>query len=81
AEFEGAHLADVAPTLLYRMGQPVPSYMDGRVLTTAFAPEYLAENPVKSSTVSVEAGKGGDAGYSSEEEALVMERLRGLGYV
>jgi len=80
-ELEGARLVDLAPTILYWMRRPVPSYMDGRVLAAAFTPDHLAANPAKAVTVSLGTGMNGDASYTSEEEALVMERLRGLGYV
>jgi len=35
----GARIIDLAPTILYAMGIPVPSYMDGRVLKEIFEEE------------------------------------------
>ncbi|HEX7880639.1 MAG TPA: alkaline phosphatase family protein [Candidatus Eisenbacteria bacterium] len=43
----GASLLDVAPTLLHLMHQPVPSEMDGRVLTAIFDPAWLSKNAPK----------------------------------
>ena len=43
-ELVGASLLDVTPTILHVMGQPVPSEMDGRVLTAVFDPEWLRKN-------------------------------------
>lgn len=43
-ELAGASLVDVTPTLLHLMGQPVPSAMDGRVLTAIFDPKWLERN-------------------------------------
>lgn len=80
-ELTGAHLMDVAPTILHWMGQPVPSHMDGRVLTEAFAPDYLAARPVERLSIAMETRSGEDTGYSAEDAAVVMERLRGLGYI
>jgi hypothetical protein len=39
-------IVDVAPTLLYAMGQPVPRDADGKVLTAAFGSTYLTRNPL-----------------------------------
>lgn len=46
-ELAGASLLDVSPTLLHLMGQPVPSGMDGRVLTAIFEPKWLGKNAPK----------------------------------
>ena len=39
-------LIDVAPTLLYAMGQPVARDSDGKVLTAAFGTTFLTRNPL-----------------------------------
>jgi len=77
----GAALVDLAPTALHWMGQPVPAYMDGRVLTEAFTEEYLATHPVRTAVPAPESESSPDGGYTDEEASVVMERLRGLGYV
>lgn len=41
-----ADLVDVAPTLLYLLGAPVPQEMDGRVLEELIEPATLAARPV-----------------------------------
>ena len=77
---EGASLLDLAPTILHYMGLPVPNYMDGRVLTEAFTSVFNAANPLQMQDIDLTADwKGG--GVTEEEEALVMEKLRDLGYV
>ena len=78
------HVMDILPTLLYQAGLSVPDGLDGNVLTEAFEPQYLAQRPVQttaplasdSSHVKDEASP-----YSEEEEALIEESLRGLGYL
>jgi len=75
-----ASLLDLAPTILHYMGLPVPKYMDGRVLTEAFSDAFNAANPVQFHDVDLTGGAG-SGGVSVEEEALVMEKLRDLGYV
>jgi predicted AlkP superfamily phosphohydrolase/phosphomutase len=80
AEMRGAQLIDMAPTILYLMGQPVPADMDGRVLEELFEPAFIAANRVQ---VGGRAGLDAEQGaqYSDEEAAIVEERLKGLGYI
>jgi len=70
---EGAHIIDVAPTVLSLMNLPIPDQMDGKPLlgmgmrvrcTPINGHKETEENP-----------------YSEEDEEQVMERLRELGYV
>ena len=75
-----ASLLDLAPTILYYMGLPVPSYMDGRVLAEAFEEDFKNANPVQYKDIDLTDGAAG-GGVTDEEEALVMEKLRDLGYV
>ena len=79
-ELPEASLLDLAPTILFYMGLPVPSYMDGRVLTEAFEEEFNDANPVQYKDIDLTDGAL-DGGVTDEEEALVLEKLRDLGYV
>jgi hypothetical protein len=58
------------------MGLPVPTDMDGRVLTEALADardvEYGGTSEARAATTD---------GYSEEEEKEVIERLADLGYI
>jgi predicted AlkP superfamily phosphohydrolase/phosphomutase len=80
ANLEAARIYDMAPTLLYLMDQEVPDDMDGRVLSEAISEDHLNANPVRRS-----AQGGGDPAraleFSPEENADVIERLKGLGYI
>jgi len=79
-------LYDIAPTVLYLLGLPVPDDMQGHLLETAVAPAFLQEHPA----VHVPSYEGIDpkeqesaqgevlAGAADEE---MVERLRSLGYV
>jgi len=75
-----ARIVDVAPTILYMMGLPVPSEMDGKVLLELFSDEYRTAHGVNY----CESG-GGDAAvrteYSEAEEAVISRRLKELGYL
>jgi len=81
----GAHIPpvriyDFAPTILYRMGIPVPDDMDGQVIQAALEEEALSRSPVV--LARVEAGRTEhEMGYSEEDELAVKERLRDLGYL
>ena len=75
-----ASILDLAPTILHYLGLPVPSYMDGRVLTEAFTADFLAENEVR--TVEADPGREPDAAaYDNDEEDVIMAKLRDMGYV
>jgi predicted AlkP superfamily phosphohydrolase/phosphomutase len=72
-------IEDVAPTILHLLDLPIPTAMDGRVLSEAFAPDLRAR-PVRASEGAF-AGSGAPAWHSDEEQEEIMERLRGIGYV
>ena len=77
-------LADLAPTILYALGLPVPEDLDGRVLTEVFTPDFVAAHPlvIEPAAAADETGAvAAEPVYSAEEEALIQERLRGLGYL
>lgn len=78
-------IVDVAPTLLYSLGLPVPVDMDGAVAEDFFLPEYRAANPVRIGprTQPVAGRETGskDADISEEEKEKLLDQLRMLGYV
>jgi predicted AlkP superfamily phosphohydrolase/phosphomutase len=77
---EGTQIVDVAPTALHLAGLPVPEDMDGRVLVDALLPEYADPASIHYGPPAVRV-EVGEAGFlSAEDQALVEERLRGLGY-
>jgi len=43
---EGASIMDIAPTILYLMGHPIPSDMDGKVLLEIIDEDFKTTNPV-----------------------------------
>jgi predicted AlkP superfamily phosphohydrolase/phosphomutase len=74
-------IIDIAPTVLYALGLPVPSLMDGKVLQAGFAPDYVAAHPITRSADTTAGTTTASPAYSEEDEEQVMERLRQLGYV
>lgn len=81
AEVQGASLLDLAPTILYMLGEPIPAHMDGRVLTECFDPSWLAASPVQRESGGPREGGGPGVDYTDEETRQVEERLAGLGYL
>ncbi|RMG48805.1 MAG: hypothetical protein D6723_14750 [Acidobacteria bacterium] len=80
-ELRGARIIDVTPTILYMMGLPVQSYMDGHALTEAFEPTYVARHPVETDDIVAGEPPPQTMAYSPEEEQLVIERLKDMGYM
>ncbi len=72
------HMLDMAPTLLWAMGLPVPEAMDGRVRRDFFLEEEAAR-PVE--RVDVPWDVGGVENLSEAERAAIHRALAGLGYV
>jgi len=82
ALIQGARLVDMAPTLLYLLGEKIPAGLDGRVLTDFFEPEFLQSHPVQAEEPSAATpAEKEDAPYNTKEAALVEERLKALGYI
>ena len=80
-QIENAQLIDIAPTLLYLLGVPVPDDMDGKVLTSAFRGDFLSAHPLQAGDASGISETHRTSGYTDEESAKVEERLRALGYL
>ena len=79
-KIQSARLIDVAPTLLYLLGQKVPEDMDGHVLTESFSPQFLEQHTAHySSAVGVASAE--NATYSEQEAAQIEARLKALGYI
>ena len=69
-----AALIDVAPTLLYLLGQPIPRRMDGEVAAALVTPAYREQHKIRRIDEAEHA-------RSDEEEGLIVDRLRDLGYL
>jgi len=76
----GTRILDLAPTLLYLLGLPVSTDMDGRVLLDGLKEEWLGGHPVRYATPEEESS-GDGRGYSSGEEEEIKKKLKGLGYL
>jgi predicted AlkP superfamily phosphohydrolase/phosphomutase len=76
------HITDVASTLLYSLGLPVPSDFEGVVPPNMFTTEHKAVHPIVIGAPTT-AGSGGELGEAMDEDEKrqIMEQLQMLGYV
>jgi predicted AlkP superfamily phosphohydrolase/phosphomutase len=77
-------ITDVAPTLLYTLGLPVPRDLEGRVAEQIFEPAALQARPIHigEPTLIPEAfPEWTDHQEDKDGEAQVLARLKNLGYV
>jgi predicted AlkP superfamily phosphohydrolase/phosphomutase len=71
---------DLAPTVLYLLGQPVPDHMDGHVLYSMLDPALVAMQPeTRQRTFTTDTPEPRE--YSPEDKGTVEQRLRDLGYL
>jgi predicted AlkP superfamily phosphohydrolase/phosphomutase len=81
-EIDPHHIEDIAPTVLHMCGVGVPRYMDGKVIEDAFSEDWLGRHPIDlvgDGTFVASETEG--PSMTTEEEELLKERLRGLGYL
>lgn len=76
-------LIDLAPTILYLLGVPVPDDMDGRILEELLDPALLQQRQPQYSTPPEGALAAAAVGatLSDQESERMREHLRGLGYL
>jgi predicted AlkP superfamily phosphohydrolase/phosphomutase len=76
-------IVDMAPTLLYSLGLPVPADFEGQVIDSLFEPAYLKENPPQLGAPTEPPSSYAQASPASEsqDDEVIFNRLRALGYV
>jgi hypothetical protein len=80
-ELQDVSIRDIAPTTLHLLGLPVPDDMDGQVVTQALDQEFLTSHPVVVTTALGEPEEEREGFASEDDEALIRQRLAGLGYL
>jgi hypothetical protein len=70
---ERAPLSAVVPSLLHALGVPCAADLDSPAVSALFLPSYLQAHPIRAQEEKRE--------LSEEDEELVINRLRDLGYV
>lgn len=77
-------ISDVAPTLLYSMGLPVPEDFEGKVITESFDPGFLKDNPVRIGDATIPPAdvfrKDTSDTLKDSDEKQILQRLKDLGY-
>jgi predicted AlkP superfamily phosphohydrolase/phosphomutase len=73
-------VCDLVPTMMYAAGLPVPGNLDGRVIEAAFTDEFVAAHLIRVES-SVATSDATRPELSADEQQLVEEKLRGLGYL
>ncbi len=71
---ETGKLVDLVPSLMYLLDRPVPTYVDGNVISTMFTQSYREQTPIRQLD-------SDDDLLSDEEEGMIVDRLRDLGYL
>lgn len=78
-------LADLAATILYALGLPIPNDMDGKVIRAAFTPSFRQHNPMRfyeASPVAEALEEPKPTLWETEEDTeAIRKRLAGLGYL
>jgi predicted AlkP superfamily phosphohydrolase/phosphomutase len=77
---DGLDIVDVLPTALHLMGLPVPQHMDGRVVTEILRGEAASRKVASNRVISLDEPETAYP-FSPQEERVIEESLRGLGYL
>ena len=77
---ERLSILDIAPTVLYLLGLPVPNGMDGKVALEVLREDYAGRNPVEYADIDL-LGRTGGRDLSREDDEDIKRRLEGIGYI
>jgi len=85
AQAEELSIVDVAPLILHQLGLAVPEDIAGRLPAEIFEPGELERRPLRSAPASAPPApleaSAEDLALEPEEQAVLLDRLRALGYV
>lgn len=76
---KGAQIIDIAPTILFYMGVPIPNDMDGNVLREMFKKIFIDKNPIRKTEFETASPK--EERLTEKEEEDMRKKLEGLGYL
>ncbi|NCO33284.1 MAG: hypothetical protein GW893_05355 [Armatimonadetes bacterium] len=74
-------IADLVPCILYQLGMAIPDNLDGKLPLDVFDKEFVTANPPSYRTAESSEREGKQGDMDEDEQALVFERLKGLGYL
>ncbi len=84
------NILDVTPLLLHSLGLEIPAEMEGEFPASLYDPAYLESDPPRvsrpaelanGSAGGAAAAAGDDQGMDETDQAIIMERLKSLGYI
>jgi predicted AlkP superfamily phosphohydrolase/phosphomutase len=81
AEITDAHLWDIAPTVLALMGVPIPTVMDGHVISSPMSTELRQSLSIQYEDTINDDDARSTSSLLDEDERLIRERLDALGYL
>jgi predicted AlkP superfamily phosphohydrolase/phosphomutase len=78
-----AQLMDIAPTLLYLLGEPIPENMDGKVLEAPISTAFTAAHPIEARWDRIDRSAQVKTASDSARviNQYIEEQLRSIGYV
>jgi predicted AlkP superfamily phosphohydrolase/phosphomutase len=77
-------ILDVAPTVLYSLGLPIPEDLEGRLPSHIFEPAFLAAHPARSAHARdrvMAMAAGAQTDENGLAEAAILDQLKALGYI
>jgi len=77
-EIKDAELIDLAPTILFMMGDGIPNDMDGKILKSIFTPIFLSQNKPRYIDVTQNDAQGS---LTPQEQEDIEKRLKELRYI
>ncbi|MFH0832886.1 MAG: alkaline phosphatase family protein [Candidatus Aenigmatarchaeota archaeon] len=77
---KNAKVVDVAPTILYLMGEAIPKNMDGRILVEAIDKNFTAKTPIRYSEEKIDSSSQSST-IDQQQVDDMKEMLRRLGYL
>jgi predicted AlkP superfamily phosphohydrolase/phosphomutase len=82
-ELKDLKLTDLCPTILFLLGIPIPTDIDGNVITEVFQEDFLKTHPFhyKKYEEDTESGKDSKSIYSADDASKIMDNLKSLGYL
>jgi predicted AlkP superfamily phosphohydrolase/phosphomutase len=80
-DIERASIYDVAPTLLYLLGQEVREDMDGSVLEQIILQDRLKTEPIRYGVAGESQASDTRVAFDDDENAQISESLKNLGYM